>query len=191
MLNAYFQALAARDRLCIARDNVRIATEVFEMIKLQFNVGTATGMDVDQQQALLADQRASIPALEQNLRQTENLLALLICRAPEDVNIRGGSLAALFIPAISPGLPWEVLLRRPDVAEAEARLASQEFSVLQVRAAFFPVDHAHRPLRIAKRASEKPAAARGGCMSTRVRTDATPIRRLCLVRTIRVAKRQA
>lgn len=138
VLNAYFQALAAQDRLRIARDNVRVASEVFEIIKLRFAVGTATGMDVDQQQALLADQRAAIPPMEQNLRQTENLLAVLLGRAPENLSLKGGSLAALAAPAVAPGLPSEVLLRRPDVALAEARLASQEFSVLQARASFFP-----------------------------------------------------
>ncbi|WP_370568469.1 efflux transporter outer membrane subunit [Methylocystis sp. Sn-Cys] len=138
VLNAYFQTLAARDRLRIARDNVRIATEVFETIKLRFGVGTATGMDVAQQQAILADQRASIPPLEQNLQQTENLLAVLLGRAPEDLLLEGGSLAKLAVPAVAPGLPSEVLLRRPDIARAEARLASQEFSVLRARAAFFP-----------------------------------------------------
>lgn len=44
----------------------------------------------------------------------------------------------LVFPKIEPGLPSEVLLRRPDVARAEAQLASQEFSVLNARAAFFP-----------------------------------------------------
>lgn len=138
VLNAYFQVLAARDRLAAARDNVRIASEVFDIIKLRFQIGTASSLDVSQQEALLAEQRAAIPVLEQDLRRAENLLALLVNRAPDDLNIRGGSLATLPIPSVSPGLPSEVLLRRPDVAEVEARLASQEFSVLQARAAFFP-----------------------------------------------------
>ena len=138
VLNAYFQALAARDRLNFARDNVRIASDVLDIIKLRLKVGTASGFDVSQQEALLAEQCATIPVLEQNLRQAENLLALLVARAPDDFNLRGGSLATLTVPAMSPGLPSEVLLRRPDVAQAEATLASQEFSVLQARAAFFP-----------------------------------------------------
>lgn len=138
VLNAYFQALAARDRLSAARDNVRIASDVFDIIKLRFKVGTASALDVSQQEALLAEQRATVPVLEQNLRQAENLLALLVTRAPEDFTLRGGSPTMLTIPVVTPGLPSEVLLRRPDVAQAEATLASQEFSVLQARAAFFP-----------------------------------------------------
>lgn len=138
VLNAYFQVLVARDRLNIAHDNIRIASDVFETFKLRLKVGTATPLDVAQQEALLAEQRATLPPIEQNKRQAENLLALLLGRAPEDLTIRDGSLATLVVPSVAPGLPSEVLLRRPDVAEAEAKLASQEFSVLQARAAFFP-----------------------------------------------------
>lgn len=138
VLNSYFQVLAARDRLNIARDNIRIASDVLETIRLRLKAGTATPLDVTQQEALLAEQRATFPPLEQNKRQAENLLALLLGRAPEELTIRDGSLTTLVVPSVAPGLPSEVLLRRPDVAEAEAKLASQEFSVLQARAAFFP-----------------------------------------------------
>lgn len=138
IMNAYFQVLAARDRLHIGQENIRIATEVFDIIKLRFKVGTASGMDLAQQEALLAEQRASIPSLEQNVEQTANLLATLLGRTPESLRVTGGSLAKLNVPAIAPGLPSEVLLRRPDIAQAEAKLASQEFSVLQARASFFP-----------------------------------------------------
>jgi multidrug efflux system outer membrane protein len=138
VLNVYFQALAARDRLSVAHDNVRLASRVLETIKLRLNVGTATALDFTQQEALLAEQRATIPVIEQDKRQAENLLALLLGRAPTDLEVRGGTLAKLAVPAVAPGLPSEVLLRRPDVAQVEAKLASQEFSVLQARAAFFP-----------------------------------------------------
>lgn len=138
VLNAYFQALAARERLKIARDNVRIASGVLGIIRLRLQVGTASALDVSQQEALLADQSAAIPVHEESLRQADNLLALLVARVPTDLNVRSDSLSSLSIPTISPGLPSEVLLRRPDVAGAEARLAAQEFSVLSARAAFFP-----------------------------------------------------
>lgn len=138
VLNSYFQTLAARERLNAARANVRIASEVCEIIKLRLKVGAASGLDLSQQEALLADQRAAVPVLEQSLQQSKNLLATLVGRAPEDFDLRGVRLASLVVPAVAPGLPSEVLLRRPDVARAEAELASQELSVLQARAAFFP-----------------------------------------------------
>lgn len=138
VLNAYFQALSAQDQLRIAHENVKLAREVFDAIKVRLEVGTATALDVAQQETVLDNQLASIPPLEQTQRQQRNLLAVLLGRAPEDFDMSGSSLKKLRIPRVEPGLPGEVLLRRPDVAEAEAKLASQEFSVLQARAAFFP-----------------------------------------------------
>jgi len=138
VMNAYFQVLTAQDRLHIAHDNVAIAEKVNNAIQARFQVGTASTLDTAQQETVLAQQRATIPPLEQTLMQTRNVLAVLLGRTPESVRVKGGSLTRLSFPRVEPGLPSEVLLRRPDVANAEAQLASQEFSVLQARAAFFP-----------------------------------------------------
>lgn len=138
VINAYFQVLTAQDRLRIAHNNVAIADRVNRAIQARFQVGVASALDTAQQESVLAQARATIPPLEQTLGQTRNQLALLIGRPPESVEVKGGSLTKLAFPKIAPGLPSEVLLRRPDVADAEAQLASQEFSVLQARAAFFP-----------------------------------------------------
>ncbi len=138
VVNAYLQVINAQDRLRIAHENVAIADRVNQAIKARLEVGTATVLDTSQQETVLAQQRAAIPPLEQTVRQTRNQLAVLLGETPEGVHVAGGSLAKLTFPRITPGLPSEVLLRRPDVAAAEARLASQEFSVLQARAAFFP-----------------------------------------------------
>lgn len=138
VINAYFQVLTAQDRLAIAYNNLAIAERVYRAIQARFEVGIASALDTAQQESVVAQQRAVIPPLMQTLRQTKNQLAVLIGQTPESVEVKGGSLTKLTFPRILPGLPSEVLLRRPDVAEAEARLASQEFSVLQARAAFFP-----------------------------------------------------
>ena len=138
VLNSYFLVLNAQDRLRIAHENVKISDEVYRAIKMRLEVGTATVLDTSQQETVLDTQKASIPPLEETFRQQKNLLAVLLGRAPESFDTKGASLARLRFPRIEPGLPSEVLLRRPDVAEAEAKLASQEFSVLQARASFFP-----------------------------------------------------
>ena len=138
VLNIYFTVLNAQDLLRIAHENVRIATEVLDAIKFRRDVGTATVFDVSLQETVVDTQRANIPALEQLLRQQRNLLAVLLGQTPESLHTTGSTLKTLRFPDVKPGLPSEVLLRRPDVAEAEAKLASQEFSVLEARAAFFP-----------------------------------------------------
>ncbi len=136
--NAYFQVLAAQDRLTLARDNVRSASRILDLIKQRLEVGTTTGLEVAQQESLVGQQRALIPPLTQTLRQNIVTLAVLIARPPERVNIRGGSMQRLSIPRVTPGLPSDLLTQRPDIREAEANLAAADANVYAARAAFLP-----------------------------------------------------
>ena len=136
--NSYFLVLEANDRLRIARDNLAAATRVYNLIKQRFDVGTASALDTAQQESLVATQRASIPPLEQALRQNIATLALLIGRTPETVTVRGGSMARLRIPPVTPGLPSDLIAQRPDIREAEAQLAAANANVYSARAAFLP-----------------------------------------------------
>lgn len=138
IMNTYFEVLMAQDRLRIAHNNVAMAEKVNAAVQARFEAGIASIFDTSQQEAVVARQKATIPPLEMEFRQRLNVLAVLLGRTPESFSIKGGSLTKLKFPKIDPGLPSEVLLRRPDVAQAEAQLASQEFTVMQARAAFFP-----------------------------------------------------
>jgi len=136
--NAYFQVLAAQDQLRIAHHNLTDAERILTVVQHQFSGGTATQLEVSEQEALVWSQRASIPPLEVILRQNIDALAVLVGRPPENFGVRGGGMAQITIPHVTPGLPSELLYQRPDVREAEAQLASSNFSVESARAAFFP-----------------------------------------------------
>ena len=136
--NTYFQVLAAQDRLRIARENVASATRILNLIKQQFSAGTASDLNVAQQESLVNTQRASIPPLEQTLRQNIATLALLIARPPERVIVRGGSMRGVAIPRITPGLPSELVAQRPDIRQAEAQLAGANANVQNARAQLLP-----------------------------------------------------
>ena len=136
--NSYFLVLEAQDRLRIARSNLAAATRVYNLVKQRFDVGTASALDTAQQESIVATQRASIPPLEQILRQNIATLAVLIGRTPESVTIRGGSMSRLRIPPVTPGLPSDLIAQRPDIREAEAQLASANANVYSARAAFLP-----------------------------------------------------
>jgi multidrug efflux system outer membrane protein len=136
--NSYFQVLAAQDRLRIANNNLAAATRVFNLIKQRFDVGTASQLDVAQQESLVNSVRAVIPLLQEIVRQNTATLAALIGRPPEAVRIRGGSMARLRIPPVTPGLPSDLIAQRPDIREAEAQLASANANVYSARASFFP-----------------------------------------------------
>jgi outer membrane protein, multidrug efflux system len=136
--DTYFGVLGAQDRLRVANENVAAATRILNLVKQQFTVGTTSQLEVSQQEALLANVRASIPPLEVIVRQNKAALALLIGRAPENVDLHGGSLTRLAIPRVTPGLPSGILTQRPDVRQAETQLASANYNVESARAAFFP-----------------------------------------------------
>jgi NodT family efflux transporter outer membrane factor (OMF) lipoprotein len=87
---------------------------------------------------LLAQQRAAIPPLDQQLRQNIATLAVLLGEPPARVTVRGGSLNRINPQRVSPGLPSDLLLQRPDIREAEAQLAAADASVASARAALFP-----------------------------------------------------
>jgi outer membrane protein, multidrug efflux system len=134
----YFLVLLAQDRLRVARQNLAAAQRVLDLINQRFAAGTASQLDVAQQESLVATQRASIPPLDQSLRQSIAALAVLVGRAPAYVKVSGGSLYSLNLPPVSPGLPSQILLQRPDIRAAEASLLSADASVEAARAAFFP-----------------------------------------------------
>jgi NodT family efflux transporter outer membrane factor (OMF) lipoprotein len=136
--NAYFQVLAAQDRLQVARNNVASAMRVLNLIQQRLQAGTASALDTAQQESLVNTQRATIPPLEQTLRLNRVTLAVLIGRSPENVKIRGGSLRRITYPRVTPGLPSELLAQRPDIREAEANLAAANANVANARAQFLP-----------------------------------------------------
>jgi outer membrane protein, multidrug efflux system len=136
--NTYFQVLAAQDELRVARRNLAAAERILVLIKQQFDGGTASQLDLSQQAALVSTERAAIPPLEITLKQNIAALALLVARPPENFTVNGGSLTQIAVPRVTPGMPSELLNQRPDVRQAEAQLASSNFSVEAARAAFFP-----------------------------------------------------
>jgi NodT family efflux transporter outer membrane factor (OMF) lipoprotein len=136
--NAYFQVLAAQDRIRTANRNIASAVRILDAIKQRLKAGTGTDLDVAQQESVLANQRAAVPPLRQTLAQNINALATLVSRPPESVKVKGGSLDRISSPRVTPGLPSELLTQRPDIRRQEAQLASATANVGSARAQFFP-----------------------------------------------------
>jgi multidrug efflux system outer membrane protein len=136
--STYFQALELRDRLKVAHDDLVSARDTLKGLQLEAQVGTVTALDVAQQQTTVATLEAAIPPLNQQFGQTLNALAILVGQEPEAVDVTSGTLADLAEPQVQPGMPSELLARRPDVAQAEAQLVAANANIAAARAAFFP-----------------------------------------------------
>jgi NodT family efflux transporter outer membrane factor (OMF) lipoprotein len=135
---AYFDVLALRTRLAIARENLAIAERVLQLVGARARNGAVSALDVSRQEATVLSQRAALLPLEQQERQTLAALAVLLGRPPEGFAVQAAGIADLAVPAIDPGLPAELLVRRPDLASAEAQLAAGNADVAAARAALLP-----------------------------------------------------
>jgi NodT family efflux transporter outer membrane factor (OMF) lipoprotein len=136
--SAYFQVLSLRGRLTIARENLVIAERVLAVVDARVRHGAASALDLARQQAGVLALRAALPALELQERQNLYALAILIGRPPEGFDAAGTTLTALAVPSVAPGLPADLLTRRPDLASAEAQLAAANANVAVARAALLP-----------------------------------------------------
>jgi NodT family efflux transporter outer membrane factor (OMF) lipoprotein len=134
----YFEALSLRARIAISRETVAIAERILGVVESRVRHGAASQLDLSRQGTAVLQARATIPPLELAERQTLNALALLVGRPPEGFTVAGAGVAGLPVPGVAPGLPSEVLVRRPDIAGAEAQLAAANADVAAARAALLP-----------------------------------------------------
>jgi NodT family efflux transporter outer membrane factor (OMF) lipoprotein len=136
--STYFQALSYRDRLAIAQHNYDTALDVLNYYRGRLAAGLASLLDVSQQEALVAGYRAQIPSFQSQYQQEVLALGILVGEAPERIHLSPVPLTSLHLPQVRPGLPADLLRRRPDVAYAEQLLVSQNQTVRQDVANFYP-----------------------------------------------------
>ena len=136
--NAYFEVLSLRGRLAVSRENLAIAERVLALVQARARNGAVSPLDVARQEAAVLSRRAALLPLEQQERRTLAALAVLLGRVPEGFEVKTAGVAALAVPSITPGLPAELLVRRPDLAAAEAQLAAANADITAARAALLP-----------------------------------------------------
>jgi len=134
----YFQVLALRERITIARANSDATHKVLEVVQARFDSGVASPVELAEQKAAVDAAQIALLDLEQSEAQTRAALASLLGRVPEKFEIEGKSLDLLKEPAVAPDLPSELLIRRPDVVAAEANLRAGSANLAAARAALFP-----------------------------------------------------
>jgi NodT family efflux transporter outer membrane factor (OMF) lipoprotein len=134
----YFQALSYRDRLAIAQHNFDTAQNVLGYYRGRLEAGLSSMLDVSQQEALVAGYRAQIPSFQSQYQQEVIALGILVGEAPERIHLSPGPLTQLSLPTVQPGMPADLLRRRPDVAYAEQQLISQNQTVREDVANFYP-----------------------------------------------------
>src|SRR5882724_527029 len=139
----YFALRAFDGQLAATRRSIAARSEALGMQKRRFEVGDISEFDYRQLEADVAAERAQLPALERQRAQQENALAVLLGKSPRAIYegaLEAGSdpedrTVAIVVPA---GLPSDLLLRRPDLVQAEQTLIAANARVAVARAAYFP-----------------------------------------------------
>ncbi|WP_375397781.1 efflux transporter outer membrane subunit [uncultured Sphingomonas sp.] len=136
---AYVTLAADRDALAIATTTVKSNAATLDLARTRFRIGVASEIDVRQAQTSYDSARADAARRTALVTQDGNALQLLVGAAPP-ADLLPASLPATgaTIAALPVGLSSDVLLRRPDIAEAEHRLRAANADIGAARAAFFP-----------------------------------------------------
>ena len=134
----YFTILAFRERIAIANANIAAAKRILAITQAKVNSGVSSNLDLAEQQALLAQQESTLPGYIAAEKEARYSLAILLGRAPEGYDIKAQNLDGIAPPMVQPGMPSELLLRNPSIAQAEANLFSAHASVDAARTLYFP-----------------------------------------------------
>ncbi|MDQ2769368.1 MAG: TolC family protein, partial [Bacteroidota bacterium] len=134
----YYELLTYDNQLAVLEKNRAYQERALEVVKIQKLGGRATELAVQQFAAQLLRTRSLAAEARQRISATENMLNRLLGRYPQPIR-RGRALALQQLPAaVSAGMPAAMLLRRPDVQQAELELVAARADVAAARAAFLP-----------------------------------------------------
>lgn len=136
----YVDVRTTQDRLDIARQNIAVGEQTLNVVTERFNRGLTNELDVALARRQLASERASVAPLENELTQARHRLAVLLGQTPESLQEELAVTRGFPAPAakIITGLPVDLLRRRPDIRQAERRLAAQNARIGVAMADLFP-----------------------------------------------------
>ncbi len=137
---AYLDMRALQKELAVLRKNIDVAKGGFDLANTRFQRGLTNEMDVALAQRHLATLQANVAPIEAQIAASQHVIAVLLGSFPEDLAkelAKPGAFPAL--PArIPPGLPVELLRRRPDIHAAEHQLAAATARIGVATADLFP-----------------------------------------------------
>ncbi len=134
----WLDVVAARQALALIEEQRALNDTYLELIELRYRKGMATALDVYQQRQIVAQTEALVPSTEASLETARHELAVLLGQAPR----AGLGVEAASLPAIGslpePGVPADLLARRPDVRSAGLQLRAADWLVSAARADRLP-----------------------------------------------------
>jgi NodT family efflux transporter outer membrane factor (OMF) lipoprotein len=136
--STYLQLLFIRDQIATTELNIENAVQILDFTQAQVDAGVEIPINLLNQQIEVENRRNALSSQRQSEFQIRASLALLLGRGVQGFDVEGQTLEDITVPEVQPGLPSELLIRRPDLVQAELTLQSAAISVDTARLNFFP-----------------------------------------------------
>jgi len=133
----YYSLIGLDAKLVITRQTVKNNIDLVETMKVLKESGKVTGAAVVQTEAARYAAEVTIPDLEQQIRETENALCLLLGRTPGTIE-RGKIDEQTLLSVLKTGVPAQLLHNRPDVMQAEFGVMSAFEITNNAHSSFYP-----------------------------------------------------
>jgi NodT family efflux transporter outer membrane factor (OMF) lipoprotein len=136
---AYYELLALDNQLEILQANIKIQTDALEIVTLQKTAGFVTELAVRRFQGEVRKNQSRQYYIQQRIIEAQNRINFLVGRYPQPTERNSKKFTELALDTVLPGIPSQLLENRPDVREAEMRLAANKMDVKVAKANFYPV----------------------------------------------------
>jgi len=140
---SYFALRSLDEQVALTKQSLGLREDLLALQRKRHRAGVIGDFELRQLEAEAAAARAQLPALEEAREREEAALAVLLGRSPRDtfesaIEVTRRYDETLQAPVVPAGMPSELLLRRPDLVEAERRLAAANARVAVARSEMFP-----------------------------------------------------
>lgn len=134
----YYDLQALDQQQKIIQKNITLQNRGLEVVEAQMEGGRATALAVRQFRAQILNTKGTEVQLAQAIVRTENELNNLLGRLPTTIERDSALRSSIVPPKISAGIPSQILLRRPDIQQAELELLAAKADISAARKAFLP-----------------------------------------------------
>ena len=134
----YFTLVALRQQQGLLRETIGFYEDNAAFVGGRYRRGTATSLDLYQAQTVLADARSQLSVVDGDVILTEHALSTLLGRYPEAGRVTGAVELPETLAPLTPGLPADLVVRRPDIRTARHALEAADHRTAEALARRLP-----------------------------------------------------
>jgi outer membrane protein, multidrug efflux system len=137
--NGYLALLADDELLSITKQTLGTRQASYKLAKLRFDNGVASELDLRSAESLLEAANTALAQLTRQRALSANVLTALVGQSDVlELASTDASFGKTTLQDVPAGLPSDLLVRRPDIRQAEHQLIAANANIGAARAAFFP-----------------------------------------------------